>query len=161
MKDSHLIASNLKDSWLFDLFIIGFFFFRVRTQQSTADDLFWFLCHFLDAYDTSKMLCEQYYLTSPDMEIIEVNCKSCQPITKVVVYISLVCLKLLPILSPGCFAWIVWAVAVCVTIVVPLKSNWTFRCRNQSLLVRVKSFVSVSRRPGPPRANVDVPHFEE
>uniref|UniRef100_A0A671U641 Protein-serine/threonine kinase n=1 Tax=Sparus aurata TaxID=8175 RepID=A0A671U641_SPAAU len=29
-----------------------------------------------DAYETSKMLCEQYYLTSPDMEITEVNCKS-------------------------------------------------------------------------------------
>ncbi|MEQ2273460.1 hypothetical protein XENORESO_004371 [Xenotaenia resolanae] len=29
-----------------------------------------------DAYETSKMLCEQYYLTSPDMEIKEVNCKS-------------------------------------------------------------------------------------
>uniref|UniRef100_A0A8C9YU79 Protein-serine/threonine kinase n=1 Tax=Sander lucioperca TaxID=283035 RepID=A0A8C9YU79_SANLU len=27
-----------------------------------------------DAYETSKMLCEQYYLTSPDMEITEVNC---------------------------------------------------------------------------------------
>uniref|UniRef100_A0A665VBI6 Protein-serine/threonine kinase n=1 Tax=Echeneis naucrates TaxID=173247 RepID=A0A665VBI6_ECHNA len=26
-----------------------------------------------DAYETSKMLCEQYYLTSPDMEIKEVN----------------------------------------------------------------------------------------
>ncbi|XP_010791295.1 pyruvate dehydrogenase kinase, isozyme 4 [Gymnodraco acuticeps] len=29
-----------------------------------------------DAYETSKMLCEQYYLTSPDMEIIEVNSKN-------------------------------------------------------------------------------------
>lgn len=29
-----------------------------------------------DAYETSKMLCEQYYLTSPDMEITEVNCTS-------------------------------------------------------------------------------------
>uniref|UniRef100_A0A3B5KQ27 Protein-serine/threonine kinase n=1 Tax=Xiphophorus couchianus TaxID=32473 RepID=A0A3B5KQ27_9TELE len=29
-----------------------------------------------DAYETSKMLCEQYYLTSPDMEIKEVNSKS-------------------------------------------------------------------------------------
>uniref|UniRef100_A0A8C5HYG6 Protein-serine/threonine kinase n=1 Tax=Gouania willdenowi TaxID=441366 RepID=A0A8C5HYG6_GOUWI len=29
-----------------------------------------------DAYETSKMLCEQYYLTSPDMEIREVNAKS-------------------------------------------------------------------------------------
>uniref|UniRef100_H2UV59 Protein-serine/threonine kinase n=1 Tax=Takifugu rubripes TaxID=31033 RepID=H2UV59_TAKRU len=29
-----------------------------------------------DAYETSKMLCEQYYLTSPDMEITEVNSKS-------------------------------------------------------------------------------------
>lgn len=28
-----------------------------------------------DAYETSKMLCEQYYLTSPDMKITEVNCK--------------------------------------------------------------------------------------
>ncbi|XP_061885225.1 pyruvate dehydrogenase kinase, isozyme 4 isoform X1 [Entelurus aequoreus] len=27
-----------------------------------------------DAYETSKMLCEQYYLTSPDMEITQVNC---------------------------------------------------------------------------------------
>lgn len=27
-----------------------------------------------DAYETSKMLCEQYYLTSPDMEITKVNC---------------------------------------------------------------------------------------
>lgn len=34
--------------------------------------------HFVDAYETSKMLCEQYYLTSPDMEITEVNCKSCK-----------------------------------------------------------------------------------
>lgn len=31
---------------------------------------------FTDAFETSKMLCEQYYLTSPDMEITEVNCKS-------------------------------------------------------------------------------------
>lgn len=30
--------------------------------------------HIADAYETSKMLCEQYYLTSPDMEITEVNC---------------------------------------------------------------------------------------
>uniref|UniRef100_A0A672HS69 Protein-serine/threonine kinase n=1 Tax=Salarias fasciatus TaxID=181472 RepID=A0A672HS69_SALFA len=29
-----------------------------------------------DAYETSKMLCEQYYLTSPEMEITEVNSKS-------------------------------------------------------------------------------------
>uniref|UniRef100_A0AAQ6A981 Protein-serine/threonine kinase n=1 Tax=Amphiprion ocellaris TaxID=80972 RepID=A0AAQ6A981_AMPOC len=29
-----------------------------------------------DAYETSKMLCEQYYLTSPDMEITEVNSKN-------------------------------------------------------------------------------------
>uniref|UniRef100_A0A8C7ZFU9 Protein-serine/threonine kinase n=1 Tax=Oryzias sinensis TaxID=183150 RepID=A0A8C7ZFU9_9TELE len=29
-----------------------------------------------DAFETSKMLCEQYYLTSPDMEITEVNCNS-------------------------------------------------------------------------------------
>uniref|UniRef100_A0A3Q3LIV2 Protein-serine/threonine kinase n=1 Tax=Mastacembelus armatus TaxID=205130 RepID=A0A3Q3LIV2_9TELE len=29
-----------------------------------------------DAYETSKMLCEQYYLTSPDMEITEVNAKT-------------------------------------------------------------------------------------
>lgn len=29
-----------------------------------------------DAYETSKMLCEQYYLTSPDMEITQVNTKS-------------------------------------------------------------------------------------
>lgn len=29
-----------------------------------------------DAFETSKMLCEQYYLTSPDMEVTEVNCKS-------------------------------------------------------------------------------------
>ena len=36
-------------------------------------DLFF---HFLDAYETSKMLCEQYYLTSPEMEITEVNCES-------------------------------------------------------------------------------------
>ncbi|KAK7898737.1 hypothetical protein WMY93_019590 [Mugilogobius chulae] len=28
-----------------------------------------------DAYETSKMLCEQYYLTSPDMEITQVNAK--------------------------------------------------------------------------------------
>ncbi|XP_039876472.1 pyruvate dehydrogenase kinase, isozyme 4 isoform X3 [Simochromis diagramma] len=28
-----------------------------------------------DAYETSKMLCEQYYLTSPDMKITEVNSK--------------------------------------------------------------------------------------
>lgn len=34
---------------------------------------FLFLC--ADAYETAKMLCEQYYLTSPDMEITEVNCK--------------------------------------------------------------------------------------
>uniref|UniRef100_A0A665VBR7 Protein-serine/threonine kinase n=1 Tax=Echeneis naucrates TaxID=173247 RepID=A0A665VBR7_ECHNA len=34
-----------------------------------------------DAYETSKMLCEQYYLTSPDMEIKEVNSKNTgQPI---------------------------------------------------------------------------------
>lgn len=33
------------------------------------------LIHFADAYETSKMLCEQYYLTSPDMKITEVNCK--------------------------------------------------------------------------------------
>lgn len=32
------------------------------------------LVHIADAYETSKMLCEQYYLTSPDMEITEVNC---------------------------------------------------------------------------------------
>uniref|UniRef100_A0A8D3CXI0 Protein-serine/threonine kinase n=1 Tax=Scophthalmus maximus TaxID=52904 RepID=A0A8D3CXI0_SCOMX len=29
-----------------------------------------------DAYETSKMLCEQYYLTSPDMEIKEINAES-------------------------------------------------------------------------------------
>ncbi|XP_034401715.1 pyruvate dehydrogenase kinase, isozyme 4 isoform X1 [Cyclopterus lumpus] len=29
-----------------------------------------------DAYEASKMLCEQYYLTSPDMEITEVNSKN-------------------------------------------------------------------------------------
>ncbi|XP_061885226.1 pyruvate dehydrogenase kinase, isozyme 4 isoform X2 [Entelurus aequoreus] len=29
-----------------------------------------------DAYETSKMLCEQYYLTSPDMEITQVNSKN-------------------------------------------------------------------------------------
>lgn len=29
-----------------------------------------------DAYETSKMLCEQYYLTSPEMEIKQVNSKS-------------------------------------------------------------------------------------
>uniref|UniRef100_A0A8C7ZI94 Protein-serine/threonine kinase n=1 Tax=Oryzias sinensis TaxID=183150 RepID=A0A8C7ZI94_9TELE len=29
-----------------------------------------------DAFETSKMLCEQYYLTSPDMEITEVNSKN-------------------------------------------------------------------------------------
>lgn len=34
-----------------------------------------FLLHFIDAYETSKMLCEQYYLTSPEMEITEVNGK--------------------------------------------------------------------------------------
>lgn len=28
-----------------------------------------------DAYETSKMLCEQYYLTSPDMQITQVNAK--------------------------------------------------------------------------------------
>lgn len=28
-----------------------------------------------DAYETSKMLCEQYYLTSPDMQISQVNAK--------------------------------------------------------------------------------------
>lgn len=39
--------------------------------------LFLFLFRFADAYETSKMLCEQYYLTSPDMEITQVNCKSC------------------------------------------------------------------------------------
>lgn len=38
--------------------------------------VFFFLFHFVDAYETSKMLCEQYYLTSPDMDITEVNCKS-------------------------------------------------------------------------------------
>lgn len=34
-----------------------------------------FLFPSADAYETAKMLCEQYYLTSPDMEITEVNCK--------------------------------------------------------------------------------------
>ncbi|XP_061738376.1 pyruvate dehydrogenase kinase, isozyme 4 isoform X1 [Nerophis ophidion] len=29
-----------------------------------------------DAFETSKMLCEQYYLTSPDMEITQVNSKN-------------------------------------------------------------------------------------
>uniref|UniRef100_A0A7N6AXX2 Protein-serine/threonine kinase n=1 Tax=Anabas testudineus TaxID=64144 RepID=A0A7N6AXX2_ANATE len=29
-----------------------------------------------DAYETSKMLCEQYYLTSPDMQITELNSKN-------------------------------------------------------------------------------------
>ncbi|CAI5690394.1 unnamed protein product [Oreochromis niloticus] len=29
-----------------------------------------------DAYETSKMLCEQYYLTSPDMKVTEVNSKN-------------------------------------------------------------------------------------
>ncbi|XP_061838499.2 pyruvate dehydrogenase kinase, isozyme 4 isoform X2 [Nerophis lumbriciformis] len=31
-----------------------------------------------DAYETSKMLCEQYYLTSPDMEITQVNFLVCR-----------------------------------------------------------------------------------
>lgn len=39
--------------------------------------LFVCLFEFPDAYETSKMLCEQYYLTSPDMEITEINCKLC------------------------------------------------------------------------------------
>lgn len=38
----------------------------------------WFLKrllpHIADAYETSRMLCEQYYLTSPDIEITQVNC---------------------------------------------------------------------------------------
>uniref|UniRef100_A0A8D3ARW8 Protein-serine/threonine kinase n=1 Tax=Scophthalmus maximus TaxID=52904 RepID=A0A8D3ARW8_SCOMX len=33
-----------------------------------------------DAYETSKMLCEQYYLTSPDMEIKEINGNPGQPL---------------------------------------------------------------------------------
>lgn len=35
-----------------------------------------FFFHVVDAYETSKMLCEQYYLTSPDMQITELNCES-------------------------------------------------------------------------------------
>ncbi|XP_061616392.1 pyruvate dehydrogenase kinase, isozyme 4 isoform X1 [Phyllopteryx taeniolatus] len=37
---------------------------------------FFFIFFHGDAYETSKMLCEQYYLTSPDMEITQVNSKS-------------------------------------------------------------------------------------
>ncbi|KAF3833744.1 hypothetical protein F7725_024948 [Dissostichus mawsoni] len=43
-----------------------------------------------DAYETSKMLCEQYYLTSPDMEIIEVNCKSYKT-TLVFLFADVIC----------------------------------------------------------------------
>lgn len=28
-----------------------------------------------DAYDSSRMLCEQYYLMSPEVEMEQVNCK--------------------------------------------------------------------------------------
>ncbi len=33
--------------------------------------------HFLslDAYESAKMLCDQYYLTSPEVEIKQVNCE--------------------------------------------------------------------------------------
>lgn len=30
-------------------------------------------CCFVDAYETAKMLCEQYYLVAPDLEVEEFN----------------------------------------------------------------------------------------
>lgn len=33
------------------------------------------LLSFTDAYETAKMLCEQYYLVAPELNIEEYNCK--------------------------------------------------------------------------------------
>ena len=43
--------------------------------QSALDDFdkSVFFCCFVDAYETAKMLCEQYYLVAPDLEVEEFN----------------------------------------------------------------------------------------
>ena len=42
--------------------------------QSSLDDFDKSVfCCFVDAYETAKMLCEQYYLVAPDLEVEEFN----------------------------------------------------------------------------------------
>lgn len=38
--------------------------------------LFFLLCLSLDAYESAKLLCEQYYLGAPELELREINGKT-------------------------------------------------------------------------------------
>lgn len=56
------------------IFIISVYLYvcLIMTHRAKNTVVF-FLCLALDAYESAKLLCEQYYLGAPELELREVN----------------------------------------------------------------------------------------